>query len=277
VCRFCVEHGEGERWYLNAKNYAFDLESDLKRRDYVIDFIDGFGRRRAGAITWMERLGSLPAPLGRLGKAAISNRMKAHHFGQPVPLEECEDILRLSTSITVIPCVCRMHTPGKAAEEVCLLVTTQPVVPYLKEGFKDYAEGPDLDDFRTMSVDEAMELLRRSEERGLMHSIWTFETPFAAAICNCNLESGCMAMKLTAGYEMKMMWRGESVVRLDASLCEQCGRCAAICPFGAISSNGSVLAHADRCWGCGICRSVCDHGALGMVDRRTVPEVAALW
>jgi len=277
LCRFCVEHGEGERWYLNAKNYSYDLQSDLRRRDYVVGFINGFEQTRENAIKWMERLDRLPSPVERAGKALASRHMQDHHFGQPVPIEDCEKILRLATSITVIPCICRMHTPGKKAEEVCVLVTTQPIAPVLQEGFRDYANGPDLDDFHTMTVEQTMELLRASEERGLMHSIWTFETPFAAAICNCNLESGCMAMKLTAGYEMKMMWRGESVIQLDEDACAQCGECATLCPFGAIETNGRVIAHAERCWGCGVCRASCPTEALTLVDRRSVPEVAALW
>jgi ferredoxin len=277
VCQFCVEHGEGKRWYLNINNYSYDLQSDLKRRDYVVDFISGFAEARESAIAWMERLNKLPGPIERTGKAALSRHMQRNHFGQPVPLEDCEQILELATSITVIPCICRMHTPGKKAEEVCVLVTTQPIESHLQKGFSSYADGPDLDDFHTMSTDAAMDLLRSCEERGLMHSIWTFQTPFAAAVCNCNLESGCMAMKLTAGYEMKMMWRGESVIRLDQSACSGCGECAHLCPFGAIEVNGATQAFAERCWGCGICRSACPSEALTLVDRRLVPEVAALW
>ena len=44
MCQFCVEHGEGKRWYLEASNYAYDLDSDLKRREYVLEFIRGFLR-----------------------------------------------------------------------------------------------------------------------------------------------------------------------------------------------------------------------------------------
>lgn len=278
MCQFCVEHGEGERWYLSARNYAHDLESDLRRRDYIVRFISGFGPARANAIQWMERLDMLPRPLAQVGKALASRRMRPHHFGQPLPIEDCEAVLQLATSITVIPCICRMHEPGKRAEEVCLLVTTQPIVPLLTEGFKDYADGPSLDDFNRVDPESALKLLRDCEQRGLMHSIWTFQTPFTAAICNCNLESGCMAMKLTAGYEMKLMWRGESVAVLDDDACAGCGACAEICPFGALGRSGDRVRLApERCWGCGICRSVCSLGALNLVDRRSVPEVAALW
>ena len=279
MCQFCVEHGEGKRWYLQASNYAYDLDSDLKRREYMIEFVRGFDAMRASGITAGETLRKLPAPLARLGRNAISKHQQKVHFGQPVPLEDCEQVLDLATSITVIPCICRMHQRGKTAEEVCILVTAKPIAGVLEQAFADYEDGPDLDDFHTMTKDETMALLRTCEEHGLMHSIWTFKTPFTAAICNCNLASGCMAMKLTAGYDIKVMWRGETVALLDAERCNGCHACAKLCPFDAIdgSARGPVTFSAEKCWGCGVCRAGCRQGAIKLVDRRTVPAVANLW
>jgi Pyruvate/2-oxoacid:ferredoxin oxidoreductase delta subunit len=278
MCQFCVEHGEGKRWYLEAQNYALDLNSDLVRREYVVEFISGFEQMRSRAIIAGNIAAKLPGPITRAGKNAVTKHQQKNHFGQPLSIEDCAQVLDLASSITVIPCVCRMHEPGRAADEVCMLVTSSPVNSVLQEGFSDYADGPDLDDFHTMTKSEALELLRSCEDRGLMHSIWTFKTPFTAAICNCNLASGCMAMKLTAGYDVKVMWRGEDVAVLDAEKCTACGRCAKRCPFDAISSKpGAVTIPAEKCWGCGICRSACAQQAIGLVDRRTVPLVAALW
>ena len=278
MCQFCVEHGEGKRWYLEASNYAYDLDSDVRRREYVLDFISGFDSMRAKAITAGEVLRTLPAPLARLGKSTISRNMQKSHFGQPLSLEDCDSVLDIATSITVIPCVCRMHERGKTAEEVCILVTTKPITDVLEEGFSSYDSGPGLDDFHKMTKDETMTLLRSCEERGLMHSIWTFKTPFTAAICNCNLSSGCMAMKLTAGYDIKIMWRGEDVAVLDTETCTSCGECARLCPFEALTTGGGTVAHhAEKCWGCGICRSACQSGAITLTDRRSVPAVASLW
>jgi Fe-S-cluster-containing hydrogenase component 2 len=278
MCQFCVEHGEGKRWYLEAQNYALDLNSDLVRREYVVEFISGFEQMRSRAIIAGNIAAKLPGPITRAGKNAVTKHQQKNHFGQPLSIEDCAQVLDLASSITVIPCVCRMHEPGRAADEVCMLVTSSPVNSVLQEGFSDYADGPDLDDFHTMTKSEAMELLRSCEDRGLMHSIWTFKTPFTAAICNCNLASGCMAMKLTAGYDVKVMWRGEDVAVLDAEKCTACGRCAKRCPFDAISSKpGAVTIPAEKCWGCGICRSACAQQAIVLVDRRTVPLVAALW
>jgi ferredoxin len=278
MCQFCVEHGEGKRWYLEASNYALDLNSDLARRDYVVEFISGFEQMRSRAVTAGNVLSKLPRPIAQLGKDAITRHQQASHFGQPLSLEDCEQVLDIASSITVIPCICRLHEPGRTAEEVCMLVTSSPVDSILQEGFSDYDEGPDLDDFHTMSKPQAMELLRSCEDRGLLHSIWTFKTPFTAAICNCNLASGCMAMKLTAGYGIKVMWRGEDVAVLDAERCTGCARCAKRCPFDAISANrGVVTIPAEKCWGCGICRSACPQQAIRLADRRTIPAVASLW
>jgi Pyruvate/2-oxoacid:ferredoxin oxidoreductase delta subunit len=278
MCQFCVEHGEGKRWYLEARNYALDLNSDLARREYVVEFISGFEQMRSRAIFAGAAASKLPGPLARVGKSAITRHQQANHFGQPLSLEDCGEVLDIASSVTVIPCICRMHEPGRTADEVCMLVTSSPVDSVLQEGFSDYDDGPQLDDFHTMTKSEAMELLRTCEDRGLLHSIWTFKTPFTAAICNCNLASGCMAMRLTAGYDIKVMWRGEDVALLDAERCTSCGRCAKRCPFGAISAKpGSVTIPAENCWGCGICRSACAQHAITLADRRTVPSVATLW
>lgn len=281
MCQFCIEHGDGKRWYLEASNYAADLTSDLARRDYIIEFLRDFDRNRAIAIGGMEILGRLPGPLERTGKRMASRRMQRVHYGQPVPIEECGEIFDIATSIVKIPCVCRTFA-GHKPEAVCILVTTQPIEPLLEEGFKDYVDGPDVSQFERLTKQEALTLLQRCEVRGLMHSVWTFLSPFIGAICNCNVESGCMAMKLTVGYSMPMMWRGESVAQLNQEACISCRQCVSLCPFGALSVDGGngdrrVSLDATKCWGCGICRSACSANALSLADRHSVPEVAAIW
>ena len=39
MCEFCLKHGEGKKWYLEAKNYSDDLLSDLRRRRFIEGFV----------------------------------------------------------------------------------------------------------------------------------------------------------------------------------------------------------------------------------------------
>jgi Pyruvate/2-oxoacid:ferredoxin oxidoreductase delta subunit len=268
MCRFCVEHGDGKKWYLQASSYAAELSADLKRRGYMVGFLRDFDRNRRRALTAAELLDAAPRLIADPLRRRFSRRMQRTHFGQPVPIEECERIFDLATSIVNVPCPCRTFAGGRE-EGYCLLVTTAPVDDgLLAEAYRGYGSGPDVSAFQRLTKAEGVALLRRCETQGLMHSVWTFLTPFIGAICNCNLDSGCLAMRLTVGHGAKLMWKGESVARVDASACTGCGSCAAICPFKAIDAavSGVAVRQAD-CWGCGVCRAACGPGAISLQER----------
>jgi ferredoxin len=273
MCQFCVQHGDGKTWYLQASTYAYDLDSDLKRREYLLDFLKDFGRGRTFALTNLDRLERLPAPLRDLGRSIATSRMKQFHFGQPVPIEECEAIFDIATSVVRIPCPCR-YEAGTKDEGYCLAITTKPIDRYLDEGFADYEVGPDLAKFERLTKAEALALLRRSEVQGCMHSVWTFVTPFIGAICNCNLESGCMAMRITVEHETPIMFKGHYLAEADLEACTGCAQCVERCPFSAIAvgpGHKRAMVDTGKCYGCGVCRSACEYGALRLVEREPVP------
>jgi Pyruvate/2-oxoacid:ferredoxin oxidoreductase delta subunit len=150
----------------------------------------------------------------------------------------------------------------------------------LEDIFRDYMGGPAAEGFERLTKEQALAYLRCAEERGLCHTAWTFITPFIAAICNCDLPSGCMAMKLQFTGGIRLMWKGEDVIRHHADRCTGCLRCVTHCPFGAINAEERrTRVRIDRaaCWGCGICRTVCAPGALSLEPRRDAPDVATLW
>lgn len=279
MCEFCVQHGDGKKWYLEASNYAYDLKSDLKRRAYVIDFVQNFANRMPGNVKWLETIKASPRPVQHVFRALTLPRQKRFHYGQPVPLEECEQIFDFATSIVQLPCVCRDFA-GMPERGYCIAVTVMPQDEVLAEAFSAYADGPDTSALQRLTRTEASAVLRRCEEEGLMHSVWTFGTPFITAICNCNLDAGCMAMRTTLEYDHKTMWKGEYVATLDAETCCGCRACVERCPFSAISwdankKRASIDPHA--CYGCGICRSACRFDAVSLTDRAGDPAVANDW
>jgi len=279
MCQFCVSHGDGKRWYTNASNYALDLEADLRHRGFMVDFIRDFETNRRTINAGLNALRFVPRPAhGWLAQRA-STALQEYHFGQPVPVEECAQVFDIATNITRLPCVCRgAMKAGSNAESCCIIMTVNPSDDLLAEGFRGYAGGPEAQGFHRLTKDQAVVYLRRAEERGLCHTAWTFITPFIAAICNCNLPSGCMAMKIQLSGGVRIMWKGEDVARLDQDLCTGCGRCAKQCPFAAISAKERRI-HVDRasCWGCGICRTVCQAGALTLERRSATADVPAVW
>jgi Na+-translocating ferredoxin:NAD+ oxidoreductase RNF subunit RnfB len=283
MCRFCTQHGDGKTWYLQAENYIADLESDLARREFMVDFVQGFGRTRRRALVATELLDATPLLLKPAADAVrnrVHQRQQKHHFGQPVPIEDCERIFDFATSIVRLPCVCRTHA-GKSERALCLAVTTRPNDAALAEAFAGFDSGPDVAGLERLSKEQALELLRDCERDGLMHSVWTFESPLIGAICNCDLSSGCMAMRMTMRHDIKVMWRGEFVATLAEETCTGCGACVERCPFDAIDAPEAKSAPAHLrvadCWGCGVCRSACRPGAITLRERSTVPEAAGTW
>jgi pyruvate formate lyase activating enzyme len=53
------------------------------------------------------------------------------------------------------------------------------------------------------------------------------------------------------------------------NLCTRCGKCAEICPDGALVYEAGKFPHIDRrlCSGCGACSSVCDYKAIVLYGR----------
>lgn len=285
MCNFCVQHGEGKRWYANARNYAMDLDSDLRRRGFMVGFARDFERKRRAIEAGLHALRFVPRPARGWLSGRAESMFLRDHFGQPVPIEECARIFDIATNITRLPCVCRgAMRPGSNAESCCIVMTVRPHDRLVREIFRDYAGGPQAEGFESLTKGEALDYLRRAEERGLCHTAWTFGTPFIAALCNCDLPSGCMAMRIQLLSRVRLMWRGEDVAVHRADLCTNCRRCVQKCPFGAIRAGrdgarrgDGIVVDRQACWGCGTCRSACRQGALALEPRADAPDVATVW
>lgn len=281
MCEYCLEHGEGKKWYLQAKNYSEDLLSDLQRRKFIAEFFSNPESLERN-VKRLERLDQAPDYVRRALTPRISNRMKKEHFGQVVPIEDVEHIFDFVTSIVRVACVCRYATLG-TEQRYCYGLSMAPnggqLAQIIREIDASYLTGPDTAGLEALDKDEALAALREHEREGLCHTVWTFVAPFIGGICNCD-RSDCLAMRSTVTHRLPVMFRAEYIAEVDPDLCNGCRTCISVCQFDAMTFNvATKRASVDttRCYGCGVCRSICESNAIELRDRRSVRVAANLW
>jgi Pyruvate/2-oxoacid:ferredoxin oxidoreductase delta subunit len=281
MCDFCHQHGEGKKWYLDARNYSEDMLSDLRRRGYLERFFASPDHIIKGERA-LAKLDHLPRFLTRSIRRGITEKQKVRHFGQVVPIEDIERILAFTTSVVRLSCICR-HSILGGEHRYCYGLSMVPgggeIIKILREIDPAYLIGPQTAGLEFMSGPQALALMRQNEEEGLCHTVWTFISPFLAGICNCALP-GCMAMRTSLTHKTPVMFRSEYVARVDEERCSGCGQCVKLCPFEAFAPHKKkAKARVDpkKCYGCGVCRSACGRDAIALIDRSTDPVAASLW
>lgn len=261
MCEFCIRHGAGRTWYLDAANYCEDAVRNRRRfRDVLLALVREHepGDRSLARLQALLRSPVIGPPLRRLAEG----QLKRHHFGQVLPLEDVRRVLELVDVIHGFPCICRRHLLGKAHEHYCI---------GLGAFFKEWAgDMPDLaGEGEPLSAAEAYRRVEEFDRQGLVHTIWTLETPFIIAICNCR-PGACVALEMLLKSGTRMMFKGERLFQIDPSRCTGCGMCLETCYFEALRQDAVSKRYTvvpEACYGCGLCRAACPTGAAGPVER----------
>lgn len=281
MCEFCLKHGEGKKWYLQAANYSDDLLSDIRRRRFIENFFTKTDDTK-DRVKKLEQLDKAPALIKAVVRRLITGHMKKNHFGQVVPIEDIERIFEFINSIIRIACFCRHVTLGEE-KRYCYGVSLAPDGGQLGQIIlglgKNFLGGPDSPSMEKLTKAQALADIRNHEKEGLCHTVWTFGTPFIAGICNCD-RADCLAMRCTVTHQIPVMFRAEYIASVDPDLCTGCRQCMRLCQFGAISysaANKKIVIDQTRCYGCGICRSLCPTNAIHLHERAGVPAVKNLW
>ena len=172
-----------------------------------------------------------------------------------MPYEEAEKIIRSQSKIVVADCICRKEHQmmGKGCGkplEVCLSFG----------GGAYYYEENGLG--RSISQDEALALLEKGHEAGLVLQPTNAQKP--VSICMC---CGCCCQVLKNLKQMDSPARmiGTSFfAEVDADNCAACEACVDRCQMDAITVDDVAVIDLDRCIGCGLCVSACEFDALSM-------------
>ena len=280
MCEFCLKHGEGQKWYLQAKNYSEDLASDVERRKMV----QGFFEHQEDIPKFVEKadkMQTMPKFVRDWLVYMITRKQKQVHYGQVVPIEDVEKIFEITNSIVRVACYCRYNTIGKE-KRYCygISLTPESGIAEIVKGIGDsFLTGPYTAGLENLTREEALESFRKHEREGLCHTVWTFQTPFIGGLCNCD-RSDCWAMRFTLSRHMPIMFRAEYVGQIEPDACNGCRACLHQCQFGALTwsaSDKKAVIDQRWCYGCGICRAVCRPNAISLVEREQCPAAANLW
>ena len=98
-----------------------------------------------------------------------------------------------------------------------------------------------------ITYDEAMEILRKAEERGYVHQITNIDGENKIfGLCNCAV-GVCNALRTSQLFNTPNMSRSAYTAEVNAANCVACGKCVEVCPAGAVrlgqklcTKNGEV-------------------------------------
>lgn len=180
---------------------------------------------------------------------------------ETLPYEQVSAIIENGESFAVAECICRKEQRllGKGCDkplEACMAIAPVPGV------FDNYHWG------RPISKEDAYEVLRISEEAGLVHQTFNVESGHFF-ICNC---CGCCCGVLRAINELGITSATNShfYAEINPDNCTACGICAdERCQVNAIEEGEDTYqVIREKCIGCGLCVSTCPSEAIRLVRKQ---------
>ena len=124
---------------------------------------------------------------------------------------------------------------------------------------------------RTLSKNEAMEIVKKCEEEGLVHVVDNRQV-VGHVICNC-CKDCCLNWSIMKGPK-KWVAPSRFTAIVDTDTCTGCEACLERCFFDAIAVNDDLATiDAEKCLGCGLCTISCPTEALKLKEVRAADFV----
>ena len=175
-------------------------------------------------------------------------RTMIENIGEPISVQEC--ICRQAKDLVGDPC------KKTDLRESCFAFRSFAKT-YIKKGLG-----------REISKEEALKILRKAEEDGLVIQPGNSQRPMA--ICTC---CGCCCGILTNQKRLSepaQFFATNYYAEVDEDLCVGCGICEDRCNMDAIHIEDNISnVNKARCIGCGICVPTCTSEAIQLFKKET--------
>ena len=140
---------------------------------------------------------------------------------------------------SVSPCSCRASRSslgdgcGHLEEDMCVQMG-RGAEHYIRTGRA-----------REITREQALEIIQRAEENGLMHDMVNIEEPGeSAAICNC-CACACFGLRVGLMFGARDAIRSNYVAEVDEAKCVACGQCVETCPGNALKLGQKLCSTED--------------------------------
>jgi ferredoxin len=179
-----------------------------------------------------------------------------------LPYDDVRAILLSAKTFHLRDCICRLQQDQLGSRKCDF-----PVNMCL--GFSDDERSADPGD---ISREEALAILEKSEEVGLVHTVSNVMQG-VGYVCNC---CGCCCAILRSitdwGIENSVAYANYFAV-IDPEICAGCGDCIDRCQVHAISEGEGVsVVDRARCIGCGLCVTGCPN-EVAQLERKAEAEI----
>ena len=190
---------------------------------------------------------------------------------QILPAQKIEEIIEKCDEIAVGHCFCRQQKevlgdPCKQIDssfESCFTLG-KSARHTSNHGFS-----------RLVSKEEALEILKKCEEAGLVHKAYHLHSDIhkeEVAICNC---CSCCCPNSRNGAFIPINNATNFLAEINQDLCVGCGTCVEKCHMGAIELNDDDKAERieEYCIGCGVCAYFCPQNAISLTSGKRIVTV----
>ncbi|MCP4551764.1 MAG: hypothetical protein GY834_06930 [Bacteroidetes bacterium] len=184
-----------------------------------------------------------------------------------MPYEKASTYLDVANSWGVLECICRVQKQliGEGCNhtvENCLAFST-------KTGAFDRTDA-----IRTLTKDEALQILDDANKEGLVHSTNNAQQD-VTYICNCCTCSCGVLRGITEHGCLNSVASSDFYAKVDENLCNGCEICIDRCQFSALTMVDEISTVDTKfCFGCGLCITTCSTKALTLVQKEVDKLIA---
>jgi len=173
--------------------------------------------------------------------------------------DEIKNIIEnVDKTLYLSPCICRQskEVQGKGCNhpiDTCISIGVNPRI-FLEQG-------------REITKEEALEVLRMTQDKGMVICPSNAQNPFM--ICSC-CGCACVFLGNLKNYANPAQYVNSNYfIEIDKNLCSGCAECITSCHMDANKINNESISEVDLgyCIGCGVCIPSCPNKARQLIKK----------